>query len=218
MSLAKAYDAWQRIGAFFGALGTIAAGVVFYLGPEDIGEQVPAHREIGIAIGAFGVVFLLAVVLGSKSGIGRRFRSLTLAGVSAAVVFLAGRSALGAADGAMRLTKSAVGTTATVTEATFVWQKSHTSPRAKIAYDGHRGTLRLQRRRGDRVPVVYVEDDPSIVVHGRPGESFHDYAGRLAGSPLWFYGSAALTLFCVIAMLVCLKGFLVGSAPDPAEG
>lgn len=214
MGLAKAYDAWQRIGAFFGALGTIAAGVVLYLGPEDIATELPAHREIGVAVGAFGVVFLLAVVLGSKSGIGRRCRSLTLAGICAAVVFLAGRTSLAAADGALRLTKNGVATTATVTEATFVWQKNHTSPRARILYDGHRGTLRLQRRRGDTLPVVYVEDDPSVVVHGRPGESFHDYASRLAGSPLWFYGSAALTLFCVIAMLFCLKGFLLGSPPD----
>jgi hypothetical protein len=152
MGLAKAYEAWQRIGVFFGALGAMTGGVVLWVGPEDIPKEVPAHREIGLAIGALGVVILLAVVLGTRTGVGRRFRSLTLAGIAAVVVFLAGRKAVEVADGALRLADQGVAATAVVTSTTFVAQNKGLSPRVRIAFDGHAASRSPTTRAGWPAP------------------------------------------------------------------
>ena len=73
----KFMDLRDRIGAWCAALGSIGAGVLFYIGPDTIKEEIPIHKELGIGFGAFGFVFLCALMF--KGSLGYRFRSLLFA-------------------------------------------------------------------------------------------------------------------------------------------
>ena len=64
-TIAKAVDTHERIGAWFAALGCLLVAALLYVGPDTMPEEIPRHREMGMGVGVFGLVFLVA--LGAKA-------------------------------------------------------------------------------------------------------------------------------------------------------
>lgn len=72
----NAWEWWQRQVIRFSMICGLGVGVLFFKGPDQLREELPYHKEIGIGIFAFSLVFLIA--LSGKGGIASRAKNLLL--------------------------------------------------------------------------------------------------------------------------------------------
>jgi len=209
-------DARQKVGVFCAGLAALGVGVVLYLGPEDVPEKLPQHRVVGVAAVGFGVLVLAVLFLGSSPA-GRRLRGLLLAVSMGALAVLCGLGVGPPAWDAWRLAKDGRPAQAEVLRADRVLKGKQFKTRLLVTYDGHRATLEASGRPGDRIAVLYLREDPTVVAPGREGESFLDLAQRSVGGA-WLWIGALLTVSGALAALVGLRDFLLGPPSAPAGG
>lgn len=201
---------YDGIKGWCGALGMIGIGVLVYVGPAEIAEELPRHREIGIAIGAFGVVFAFALLFhGTEFGF--RMQSLLLCVGGAFLAVLIGFGIGPPVHAAWRLAADGIETRATVERVKMLQTKNGTTYRYVVTYDGHRATIRMKSgaRRGAQVPVVYLPDEPDTVLHGRKDDSFPTLVDKTIGR-WWAILGAVLAVTAALLALVKLKHFLLG--------
>jgi len=79
------------------ALGTIGVGVLIaFFAPQDLREEIPVHREVGIGFMVFGGLFTLALFADSGPGsVGQRAKSLLLGVIGGAFAVASGVSRMG---------------------------------------------------------------------------------------------------------------------------
>ena len=86
-----------RVKAVLTALGTIGVGVfVAFYAPQELREEIPIYREVGLGFMVFGGLFALALFCDTGPGsIGQRAKSLLLGTISAPLAVGCGASQLG---------------------------------------------------------------------------------------------------------------------------
>jgi len=83
----------DKIKGFFATVGSLGIGAFLYFAPPEVREDVPFHKEAGVAFCAYGLLFGLVMVLGPEKGLGRRLKyllvGLALASLSGLAYFAA---------------------------------------------------------------------------------------------------------------------------------
>ena len=213
-ALERFLDARQKVGVFCGGLAMLGAGAVLWIGPDDIPEKLPQHRLVGVCAAGFGVLALAVLFLG-KSAAGRRLRGLLLAAAAGALALLCWFGIAPKARDAWRLSKDGRAAQAEIVRVRRVFRDKRFTTELFLAYDGHRATMVAPGREGGRVAVLYLPEDPSVVVPAGDSREFLDLAQRMVGGT-WLWLGSLFGLTCAFVALAGLKGFLFGAPPDPA--
>lgn len=93
----RVHNLLGRMKAVFTALGTIGIGMfIAFFAPEDLREEIPIYREVGLGFTLFGCLFALALFCDTGPGsIGQRAKSLLLGIIGAAIAAACAVSQLG---------------------------------------------------------------------------------------------------------------------------
>lgn len=218
--IGRAVDMHERIGGWFAAFGAMGAGVLFWIGPSGIAEEIPAHKTLGAITGAFGFVFLLALALRGQAGY--RARSLMMVMLAAVVGgFLVWILEAGTRN-VIALKQNGIYATVPVNQqrvTTNAYDKSRNTL-AEVVIDGEYLTVDLDRhvKRGEMVEVLYAPDRPNAIVPGWVEKEWLALIDAVIGR--WFaIGGALVALFCLLAIPVKLWDTLFGAprGVDPDE-
>lgn len=214
-TIAKAADTHERIGAWFAALGCLVVAAVLYIGPDTLPEEIPLHKEIGIGVGVFGLVFLIA--LGAKGKAGSRAKNFVLFMAAALVAGGLGFGVWNEGRKVIALEAEGVERTMEVVSSRLRFS-NRSDPKADTVLRDSEGEIRLQRsylmERGSRLTLLVHPDHEDWVADAEEGASLVEIVDA-RGSRWSLIGMAA---FAVIAGLFALSSFwkaLVGAkAPD----
>jgi len=211
--VAKVSDFADKVKAFFGSLTLLVAGYGIYTNFQDIGDEIPYRKEVGIGFMVFGGVFFLALVTGGA--VQARLKSLLLALV--AVIFAGGAAwfLYPKARDAYELAQRGEVVTATVAWAAPPWTKTGTYKTIVRWGDGG-ATLKLKthRRKGATMRVRILRDRPKAAVVADAGETTWAILTSHAGTA----GTLAfivIGLFAAISIPFCLWSFLCGPPRAP---
>jgi hypothetical protein len=213
----------DTLKAFCAVTAALFVGGLMIWGPEDVIEDIRKEMSdtMRVAVGAgaigFGVLFGVTVLFARDRGarsqaIAARLKGALLACIMALVLWaILARTGVEVAtawrlkDGAGRATRAQVqGRTGVV----FHRQRPRS---ATLRYDGHTREVRLPEdvRGSATVPVLYLPDEPAVVMVGERDDSFLALLDRNLG-PWAKWGRAAGTLVVVLVLLAGLKRFLLG--------
>jgi hypothetical protein len=208
---------FARIKVFFGGLASLALGGFLYLAPVDEIREFEWHRQVGIAAMIFGGLMLLVLLsegAGSRAGRAFNFRIKSLLATVASALFagVIGWYLVPNIHNASRLAADGRGAQA-VRVATHVSRvKKTTSWSSTVRYDGHKG--RVSGSVGKTVAVVYLPEQPEVVMKGVEGDGFLALIDKNLGQ--WkALGMGLLGLFLALTALVKLKHFFFGRGERP---
>lgn len=204
-------DVRDKIGAWCAALAAIGGGALLWIGPEEIAEEIPRHREFGAALGALGVVTVFALLL--RGSAGYRARSLLLAMVAAAAGAGVGYVLYDAGTKVYRLHEQGeyeqaqvVGQSMSVNPKTGA-----TTTKTKVYVHGKTVSVKLEGRprRGESAEVLVVPGRPDAIVGGHVEQDWLPLVDALVGK--WIALVFALVLAsCAFAAPIKLWDALVG--------
>ncbi len=220
---------FDRIKAFFAVGGCLFAGWLLLWGPAKIHDEMreefsdDVRVKMGIGFIVFGLVFGLTAIFASgksarSQAIAAHFKGLLSAGVLGLFLwFVVGPRALDA-HAAWRLKDGAGRTTqARVTDRHMHRFKKTTSWSYTIRYDGHSKRLRLPKhlRGSSLVGVVYLPDDPQVVLPGDSDDGFMALLGNALGKGArWAW--AATAVVASFLFLWSVKRFVFGRSRPPS--
>ncbi|MDA1265407.1 MAG: hypothetical protein O2816_10055 [Planctomycetota bacterium] len=213
-------DKHERIGAWFGALGAIGGGVLIYIGPGTMAEEIPIHRELGLGFGAFGFVFLLALIF--KGQAGYRARSLLMAMLAAVIGTGLGWVSYSVGLDVYDLYHEGEYRDVSVTGTRRIYDSYNktSSFKTEVNVDGERVTVDLTRlpKRGEVVHVLVVPRRPAAIVPGHVEQNWMPLVDEVIGR--WIaMGILIGLLFCGLAVPFKLWDTVFGAAKgvDPDE-
>ena len=214
-TIAKAADTHERIGAWFAALGCLVVGGLLFVGPDTLPEEIPRHREIGVGVAVFGLVFLVA--LGAKGRAGSRAKNFVLFMAAGLVAGGLGYGVWNEGRKVMALEAEGVERTLTVMNSGIRFTAANEAASDLILRDDE-GEIRLlwdsALKRGSQITLLVHPENVKWVAEAWEGASLLEIA-EARGSRWELLGMAA---FGVIAGLFALNSFwkaLVGAkAPD----
>lgn len=210
-TVGKAADVRDKIGAWCASLGAIGVGALLWVGPEEIAEEIPVHREVGAGFVAFGVVFVLALSL--RGNAGYRARSLMFAMIAALgavglgyLLYHVGRDVVDLHERGEYRTVEVVGQSLR-----FDQRTGKASQKTKVRVEGKTVSVELdgRYRRGDTAEVLVVPDRPDVVVSGAVEQDWVQLVDAKFGK--WGLLLLALVfVICVLAAPIKLWDALVG--------
>jgi len=196
---------YDQIRAFFGSTAMIFIGCFVLFGPEKVRHEIPEEYRGPIAYGAiaFGVLFGVTAIYASgrsagSQAVAARFKGLLLATVGAVVLWFAAGHLGTKLRGAHHLAERGVPTAARVLRHSLRF-----APKGKATFTteiSYRGGLRATLKGklgtpGGTTPVLYLDDEPSVMLPGTKGDDFltlldrdpgHGTAALLAGTSVLF--------------------------------
>lgn len=219
---ASAWDTFKQRVAF---VGVLSVGIFFYLGPGEVAEEFPWHREAGIAGVVLAFVLIFAGEWGdAKSGfkrqVGKRCRALIFLFLAVAIggglMITINRETYNA----WRLTEEGVHTRATVgaKNGRFDHEGKY-KIKYPLAFAGINPLTTLEHapQQGSTLPVVYLSEDPMVYRVADPEASFLDLV-KDQGRIMTVAGLLGVVV-CLFVALGAIKIILIGpGAHVPVPG
>ncbi len=200
---AKVKDTMDNIKGFIVSVGLMVTGALFLIDPKgkfsEIEEMAPYREWIGYAMAGFGLLFFLAIVTRGKTKV--RFSAMVLTITAAGVLAGLGYLMLPRANDAYNLAKSGQITYGTATRGSGYGAPKKTGYRTGVALDVGGGatiTLKSRAKRGQRIRVRYLPDNPKVAVPAEAGETTWDILS-------WPNGSGGLWAFIAVALIALVS-------------